>query len=286
MSRPLPRLYVVGAGHVGLGLALALKTRGQRLFGVWNRGHAGRQHALEALGQSIDGPPWSANMRAADIVLLAVSDDAIASVAQALHQAGHLLPGMVVGHLSGCLPAAAMGPMPGVAQGSMHPVVACPTAQLAAQALQGAHYTLEGDAAAVAMLTRVVDALQGKAARIASAHKARYHAAAVMASNLMVSLLAQAIDEGEAAGFDAAATAYRDLATGALAEVQRLGPEAALTGPVVRGDVQTVQQHLNVLGPQSREIYRRLSQRALKIAATRGLDAATLARLTALLETA
>lgn len=279
-----PRVYVLGAGNLGLGLALALKAAGRRVLGVWNRGAPRRELAARLLGQTIDGPQFGPALAQADVILVAVADAAIGPVAHALAASGSVVPGAVVAHLSGCLPAAALGPMPGVAQGSMHPLLACPAPERGPELLRRAMYALEGDTAAVAVLDQIVSVLGGRTVRMVAGSKARYHAAAVMASNLVVSLVADAVHEGEEAGFKEASAAYVTMALGALEEMQKAGSVAALTGPVLRGDVDTVRRHLEALSPSARAVYQLLSQSALDIARQRGLSPALLAEMRALLQ--
>ena len=270
-----PTSFFCGMGNVGQGLAMALQARGWPVLGAWNRGAARAAQAAQALGVSVQqgAAPVVPNC---DIVWITVSDDAIAPLGQALAAQG-LPRGAVAVHVSGCLPAAALGPLP-VPCGSLHPLLACPTPERARDALgQGAFFALQGDAAALSILQRVVHALHGEHAVLAAAAKPRYHAAAVLASNLMVALLDLAQAEAHGAGLEQVAPHLARFAQGAVDNAAALGTVHGLTGPALRGDVRTLQAHLSALSPAGQEIYRVLSERALEMATQRGLAPEALA---------
>ena len=120
----------------------------------------------------------------------------------------------------------------------------------------GAWYGLSSDGDPLA--DDVVAALQGRPVRVDEGGWVRYHAAAVIASNHLVALLGQV--ERVAATVGAPLDAFLDLAEGSLADVAELGPAAALTGPVRRGDLATVTAHLAALPDDERVAYRALSR--------------------------
>ena len=110
----------------------------------------------------------------------------------------------------------------------------------------------------------MVDDLGGKAFEVADAHRAAYHAAAVVASNHLVALLGQAERIGATAGVPLAA--FLDLVRSTVDNVAELGPAAALTGPASRGDEATIQRHLEAIEPAERAAYETLAQEARRLA--------------------
>jgi predicted short-subunit dehydrogenase-like oxidoreductase (DUF2520 family) len=144
---------------------------------------------------------------------------------------------------------------------------------------------VEGGGAALGLAERIVHACGGHALRIAPGGKAAYHAAAVFASNYAVALLSVAERLMEQAGVDAADArpALTALAAGAVENVGARGPEAALTGPIVRGDVETVALHLGRLSADERALYSLLGREALRLARRAGLEDAAAERMGALL---
>ncbi len=276
------RPYVVGAGNVGTGLALALREAGAVMAGVYNRSPERAHAASVLLGIEVDVGLFGKGLSEANVVLVAVRDEAVGDVGKALAESGMLADETVVAHTAGSLPAAALGDLGSASSGSLHPIVACTSPEQAAKGLVGAAYALEGDELALAALGGIVRLLQGRAVTISAAAKPRYHASLVLASNLLTALLHVALCEAEAAGFHDR-EAVLQLAEGAVDLVLALGPERALTGPLVRGDVATVERHLASLAPEARDVYKVLSLEALHLAAVRGLGAEEATRLAALL---
>ncbi|HLT15104.1 MAG TPA: DUF2520 domain-containing protein, partial [Acidimicrobiales bacterium] len=143
----------------------------------------------------------------------------------------------------------------------LHPLVALPDPERGAARLVGAWYGLSADGDPLA--AEVVTALQGRAVTVAEADWVRYHAAAVIAANHLVALLGQV--ERVAGGIGVPLEAYLDLARGSLDDVAALGPAAALTGPVRRGDTETVARHLAALPAAERAAYEALAEEAAKL---------------------
>ena len=139
----------------------------------------------------------------------------------------------------------------------LHPLVALPDAERGAERLVGAWFGIAEDGDP--LVAEVVASLRGRVVHVAETEWARYHAAAVIASNHLVALLGQA--ERVAASVGAPVEAFLDLARGSLADVAALGPRAALTGPVRRGDTATVARHLDALPPEERAAYEAMAAR-------------------------
>ncbi|MBI3179428.1 MAG: DUF2520 domain-containing protein [Deltaproteobacteria bacterium] len=276
-------VYVIGAGRVGVGLAMAAKRAGLALLGLWNRGDERALIAERLLGVPIERGVYSGTLARADLVLVCVSDEAVVEVGAALGRSGAVRRGAVVAHTSGALAGAALGGIAGAELGSLHPLAALPDAATAADLLKGASFAVEGTRAARRLLAQAVAAFGGQSFEVAGEAKPLYHAACVMAANLSVALLSDAIDEAARAGVADAPRLLATLAGGAVREVAKRGALAALTGPVLRGDVSTVESHLAVLRPRARGVYVALSERALMLAERRGLAADKVAVLRRLL---
>ena len=140
----------------------------------------------------------------------------------------------------------------------LHPLVALPDAERGAERLVGAWFGLaeSGDP----LVGEAVASLRGRVVHVAETGWARYHAAAVIASNHLVALLGQA--ERVAASVGAPVEAFLDLARGSLADVADLGPAPPLTGPVRRGDTATVARHLAALPVEERDAYEAMAREA------------------------
>lgn len=278
-------LWIVGAGRTGLSLALRLhRAHAVPAMTVTGRRPRTPPHPM------FDGHPPAARYRSAierpesdpDAVVVAVPDAAIAEVAERLASLG-LPPSIPVLHTSGSRSGDELGALAarGHPVGSAHPLAALADPISGADRLAGATWGVEGEGAARALAERIVLACGGRALRIAPGGKAAYHAAAVFASNYAVALLGMAERLMEEAGVNAAEarTALAALAAGAVENVAARGPAAALTGPVVRGDDETVALHLARLSADERALYSLLGREALRLARSAGLDAAAADRI-------
>jgi predicted short-subunit dehydrogenase-like oxidoreductase (DUF2520 family) len=132
-------------------------------------------------------------------------------------------------------------------------------------ALRGAFFALSGEPEALSAGRRIVSLLGGRAISVPTSRRPLYHAAAVLASNYVVVLLREAVRLLELAGTEReeAEAALVGLAAGALDNVAELGVEEALTGPLVRGDVETIALHLRSLSRGDAKLYAVLGETGL-----------------------
>lgn len=282
-----PRIGFVGVGHVGTALAVAFDRAGWPVTAAASRSPERRRDferlvpagvAVAAAGELLD---------LVDIVFVAVPDDAISGVAADLR----LYSGQAIVHTSGLLPSTVLEPAlaAGCAAASFHPLVAFADLDRAVAALPGASVVLEGDDRLVSLLAELVDAIGARAVRVDTVGKAAHHVAAVLAAGGFVGLLEAMAAAARGAGLDEAGALaiYGPLARQALANAEALGIERALTGPIVRGDVGTVEEHLAVLrrlAPAALDPYLALGRAQLNVAERRGsLAPQTVARLRRLL---
>jgi predicted short-subunit dehydrogenase-like oxidoreductase (DUF2520 family) len=172
------------------------------------------------------------------------------------------VPATVVAHMAGSLGLDVLALHE--RRASMHPLVALPNADLGSERLSGgAWFAVAGDS----FVLSVVAALGGRAIEVDDERRAAYHAAAVVASNHLVALLAQV--ERVAATADVPLDAYIDLIRGTVDNVAALGPAAALTGPAARGDEATIARHLEALAPDERALYESLAEACRRLAQCR-----------------
>lgn len=231
----MTRVRIIGAGRAGSSLALALSRAG------WD--------VLPVMGRDDDIAGAAAG---ADLVLIATPDRAIAEVSTVIVPSERT----VVAHVSG---SAGLHPLARHNRRAvLHPLVALPDPERGAERLVGAWFGVAeaGDP----LVAEVVASLRGRVVHVAETEWARYHAAAVIASNHLVALLGQA--ERVAASVGAPIEAFLDLARGSLADVAALGPRGALTGPVSRGDAATVARHLDALPEDERQAYEAMAREA------------------------
>ena len=274
---------ILGAGRMGQGLALALQGSGRPVHLV-SRG----THPVAAPLRLHQSGRTDA-VRRADAILLAVPDGAITSVASELAGEGVVESRHTVLHLSGVLDRTALNPLmfSGAALGSFHPLQTIADPVSAPESLHGAYAGIEGDDRALGTARELAEALGMTAVAIPGATKAAYHAGAAFAANYTTVLAAVAERLALAAGVapEVARRLYVPLIRGAAANLAA-GSAAALTGPVRRGDAETVAAHLGVLSPSDRQLYVILAREALRLAREAGLPADAAARVAHQLDSA
>ena len=199
------------------------------------------------------------------MVLLTVTDDAIAEVCTELIVSGALEHGPILAHCSGALGSevlAAARDKCGCSIASMHPLQTFPTVAAALEKLPGAYFFCEGDDEALEVLEKLISDIGAKPVRIGAEGKPLYHAAAVMGCNYLVGLLDAALKLMELSGVEREVSlpALIPLIRATVENVATMGPQAALTGPIARGDVATVGRHVEALAgqPNLEALYRAL----------------------------
>ena len=273
MDKPVDIAFI-GAGKVGCSLARYLACDGGvRLAGFFSRS---AEHAREAaaFAGGVAFNSLEATVAAADVMFVTTPDAAIADVGRGLARAGGgLLAGKIVAHCSGATPSSALEACRDASASicSCHPLYAVSSRFDSWRELSDCTFAIEGDEHACDVVGGIVRARGNEVVAIDGAQKARYHAAAVMASNLVVGLFDMAADELVTCGFtrDGAERALAPLFLGNASHVAADGVEASLTGPAARGDEATISRHLACLEGDSRGVYELLTQRCREIAARR-----------------
>lgn len=216
----------------------------------------------------------------ADHVLIAVADDAIEAVAEEL--AGGGMHAGVALHTSGAHSPQSLSALAahGVSCGVLHPLQTVADPDRGVIALRGASFGIGGDAAAIEWAGQLVAAADGTPLRIREKGFASYHAGAVMAGNAVIAAIDAAVALLSAAGIDrpAALQALRPLCLTSAQNAFDMGPEAALTGPVQRGDAETIRAHVAALAACPRpvaDLYRASARALVDIARRRGLPQAS-----------
>jgi predicted short-subunit dehydrogenase-like oxidoreductase (DUF2520 family) len=268
-----PVVGIIGAGAVGTGLGVALSRAGWPVAAVASR-DAERRDRFRRLvpGVRMFAEP-NALMDEVELIIVAVPDDAIASVAGSVR----MYSGQAMIHTSGALgPEVLAGAMAaGTQVGAFHPLVAFADTERAVEALKGATVAIEGDDQLVALLAEMAEAVGAQPVRLAAGSKAAYHAAAVLAAGGFVALLDAIAELGRVAGLDeqGSLTIYGRLIEQTLGNARALGIREALTGPITRGDRGTLEGHLAALrahAPDVIPLYVAAAEREISLAEARG----------------
>jgi predicted short-subunit dehydrogenase-like oxidoreductase (DUF2520 family) len=242
------KVAVIGAGTVGTAIAVLLDQAGHRIVGISGRAET-RARASSYLPNTPFLEPAEA-AAAAELVVIGTPDDVIQPTVEAVVAAAAVGPGTWVAHLSGSLGLDALRDAreAGARILAIHPLQTFPDVDSALVSLPGATIAVTAeDDAGYLLGERLVDELLAVPFRLADELRPLYHAAAVFASNYLVTSSAIAESLFAAAGVPDPAQAMAPLQRASLEHVERLGPARALTGPAVRGDAGTIRRNLEAL---------------------------------------
>jgi predicted short-subunit dehydrogenase-like oxidoreductase (DUF2520 family) len=237
---------IAGSGRVAQALALALAPRSAEPIRLWGRSSGRAREAAAAIG-AVAADSCGALAARCDLIVIAVADDALASVAAIL--AAALAPGHdpFVCHVSGGSGTAPLAPLQGsgALTAAVHPAMTFtgdPAQEV--ERMAGARFAITAtDAEALAEARTLVGLLGGIAVEIAEAHRALYHAALSHAANHLVTLLSGASHALRVAGADEPEALLAPLVRAALENSLERGFDA-LSGPLLRGDADTIRGHL------------------------------------------
>ncbi len=274
-----PVLGFVGAGPVATALAVAFDRAGWVVGGAVSRDE-GRRRRFAAL---VPGARLLSDPRGivddCHLVIVAVPDDAIAQVAARIR----LYSGQAIVHTSGALGADVLVPSlaAGTQAGSMHPLIAFADVERAVVALPGCTVAVEAEQPLLGLLGEMAGSIGAHPVALPPGSKPAYHAAAVLAAAGTISLLDTIAELGRVAGLDEAQSLaiYLPLVEGTIGNARALGIARALTGPMTRGDVGTLEAHAATLAaraPEAAALHREVALRAIAIAERRGaIDASS-----------
>jgi predicted short-subunit dehydrogenase-like oxidoreductase (DUF2520 family) len=243
-------LAIIGAGRVGSALGRCLRDLGWKIGAVVTRNEAGARRAVRFIGAGKPHAGMTRMILASRLILIATPDDEIAAVAQDLARVGaEELRGKVVLHTSGALDARVLDPVKacGAAVGSIHPLQSF--SGVAVPSLEGRMFAVEGDAQAVSVARQIARALGGSPVKIPNGKKVLYHAAATMAAANVLAVEEAASQLLISLGMkrSQATRALLTLTRQVLENMEHLGPRAAWTGPLSRGDFRVIKAHLEAL---------------------------------------
>lgn len=276
------RVFIIGAGKVGRGLAHAFRGAGLQVLGV---------HARTPRDGATTSGPYPRVMSEANVLVIAVSDSALNgvcnSIAAVAHEKGSpLTHGTIVLHTSGSVSPPALEELrtAGSPCGTFHPLAPFSSAEGGATALRDGWVGIDGDPTACAAARRLAAAIGARTVNIPPKGKALYHAAAVMASNFPVVLAALAARLLSASGMEerAAEQVVQRLMVGAVANLEHGSARSVLTGPAVRRDAEAIAAHRVALrqDPESLAVYDALTRAAANLSANHAgtVDDASVAR--------
>ena len=267
------KLGFIGAGTVGTALAVRLASKGYPVVAVSSRSRTSAQKLARAVGSCRVFNNNQAVADNAELVFITTPDDAIAPVASQIrwHR------GQSVVHCSGAASTDILQPAKewGAQVGAFHPLQTFASAQQAMENIPGSTFALEAEEPLLNTLKDMAAALDGQWVELKAKDKVLYHAAAVIACNYLVTLVKLATDLWQS--FDVpphqATQALLPLIRGTLNNIDTVGIPQCLTGPIARGDIGTINKHLDALNqtaPHLLSTYRELGLQTIPIALAKG----------------
>jgi predicted short-subunit dehydrogenase-like oxidoreductase (DUF2520 family) len=270
MERQQRTFALIGPGRAGTTISLALIEQGWTALAVAGRAPDAASTLAAVACLSARAELVSDVASGAALVLLATPDRAVEQAIATVEPS--IEPGALVVHLAGSRGLDVFDELRakrrGVRVGALHPLQSFPSATVGLDRLRGSWAAVAGDPE----VAEIAYSLGLRTFEVADADRAAYHAAASVASNHVVALLGQV--DRLAAVCNVPFEAFGPLVRASVQNAFALGPTDALTGPIARGDLSTVESHLTVLDPAERDAYRALAREAARLTGRRdtGLD--------------
>jgi predicted short-subunit dehydrogenase-like oxidoreductase (DUF2520 family) len=238
---------LVSAGRAGTSVAAAFDRVGHPVIAVSAVSDASRARAATLLPDAVVRDPREVAERS-ELLVLAVPDDVLAELVRGLAQVGAVRPGTLVAHLSGAHGHEVLEPLTtqGALPLALHPAMTFTGTAIDLERLDGCPWAVTAPEPLRPVAESLVVETGGEPEWVPAAQRVRYHAALCHAANHLVTLVAQAQDQLSAAGVVAERRFLGPLLSAALDNALRAG-DAALTGPVARGDAGTVAAHVAAL---------------------------------------
>lgn len=266
---------IIGAGKVGCSIGKYMKEYGLPVAGYFSK----RAESSEKAG-TFTGTKSFQNLediiKACDILCIAVPDDAVGDVWSQIRDISGRWPVMqplehkIICHFSGSLSSAVFSGIDstGASGCSFHPMSAFSDRFTSYRQLNKVLFVAEGQEKALVVMEDLFARMGNKILRICPDKKALYHCSASLVSNFMIGLFQMGLDLLERCGIceETGMELFAPLVEDNIRAMLEKGARDALTGPVERGDIQTVEKHLEALEGEERELYRLLGRRVLKVA--------------------
>lgn len=282
-----PSFAIIGCGRVGTALAKYLAKSGYVSAGLASKSLASAKRVADLLGVfGFSNVLWEAAKKA-DIVFITTPDGAIKSACDNISEKNGFKSGSVVLHCSGALSSKELisAKTCGAYIGSMHPLQSFASTEYEFNPFSDIVTSVEGDREAVEAAKHVTEDIGSHCVTIKTEEKMLYHASAVVASNYLVTLLDLSLSLIKLAGMTGkdALRGLKPLIEGTISNVEKMGVQNALTGPIARGDILTIEKHLSEIeskAPRLLSLYKTLGLYTVEIAKGNGsISEAVLKRL-------
>jgi len=265
-------IAIIGAGKLGTNLGYALSQKGHRITALSDKSLRSAQESKQAIGQGIYTDDNVSAARQSHWVILTVPDDTIEAVAEELANSDIQWQDKFVLHCSGLLTTESLKSLEekGALVASLHPIQSFSQKKPNLTAFADIFFGLEGKGEALDRAIEITRQLGSKYFILEGQNKPLYHTACSMASNFLVTLLATATELLKQAGLSktTASLVLLPLVQGTLQNVKKFDAGQALTGPVARGDIESIKKHLKALEklPELHHLYIKIAYQSLQMA--------------------
>jgi predicted short-subunit dehydrogenase-like oxidoreductase (DUF2520 family) len=269
------KIGFIGAGKVGYSLGRYFAENGLTVSGYYSRNIQSRTEAAR-FTRSKAYDDLASLLSSCDTVFITVPDNAIREVYEQIRDIG--ITGKQICHCSGAMSALEAFPdiaRYGASGCSIHPLFPVSSKYDSFKELRHAFFCIEGSEAHVMQWKKLFDDMGNTVRVISGNHKCEYHAACAVASNLICALAEESIELMKKCGFseNEALEALQPLVMSNIRHIFKVGPSNALTGPIERNDVQTVQKHIECLNMENdKSMYKAVSRKLVEVAQKRHPD--------------
>lgn len=274
MKRSL-KIGIIGAGKVGISLGYVLLKEGFEVVAVSDKEELAIKKAYDYLGSKKDILVTEDNsdvLKSADIVLLAVQDRTIKDIVHELYKMSERLEDKVIAHTCGSIPSHILKPLDekGAMLGVFHPLQTFPDIESAIEVIPETYFFIEAEGKGADILKYIAESIGKSSVMIKPEHMVLYHLSAVFVCNLLCALLYTGENIMNKIGIDL--NPFFPIIRATLKNIEEKGPLFSLTGPIVRGDIDTILAHLDALKDEEnlKTIYKDLSMVATEMAKKKG----------------
>ena len=267
------RIGIIGAGKVGTSIGFALKQKGMEITAISDLLEEPLGTTRKYLGSGVRYTLNSLEVvEASDAIAVTTQDRAIKDVAAAIADKAGNLEGKLFFHTSGAHPASLLKPLDakGARLGALHPLQTFPDIDSAIKVLPTTYIFIEGEESSIGALRTIGKTIGFDVVEIEGKDKVLYHLSAVFVCNLLCALLYTGEKIMDKIGIEF--QPFLPIIKATLANIESKGPLMSLTGPVVRGDVETVLSHLEAMKDMElyKKAYKALSLVAVEVAEEKG----------------
>jgi predicted short-subunit dehydrogenase-like oxidoreductase (DUF2520 family) len=278
---------IIGAGKVGVSIGFMMKKSGIAVRAISDVLDASLDTARTYLAEDVSYTNNNLDVvRTCDVIAITTQDRIIKDVVREIDAGMGRLDGKVLFHTSGADPSSILKPLDekGARLGSLHPLQTFPDIDSAIAVLPDTYIFIEGDKSVLETLTFIGEKIGYRVQMIGSNDKVLYHLSAVFVCNLLCALYYAGEKIMDAINIDL--EPFLPIIRATLKNIENKGPLMSLTGPVIRGDLKTVESHLRAMDDmeEHKDVYKTLSGIALKMAMERKtLDEDTVRQLKSIL---